>query len=822
MAYKYTNRRTRVLALCGCAALFAPFAASTSAFADDTAAVGVKDIVVTAQKRSQRMQDVPISMTALSASSLEANRITSVTDLSAAVPNMAARLVAGGASLPAFTMRGVTSYGVVPGSDKELSIYIDGVYIGSSTGSALDLPDVAQIEVLRGPQGTLFGRNSTVGAISVTTRDPASKFGLGQEFTYGNYDEFRSKTRVDFGSFGDFSASVSYLHDQRKGDITNSGAGQIWHFPASAGVPTTQVSPATLGDKDVDTIFAAIKYEPNSSIKIVNKFDYTTNHYTPAGVAAVASDSAFLGMAYGGYLQAVLDDQPGGHGYQYYNPNGAHRPSSVNNNFSLPAFNKDWGDSLTGDFRISDHLALKSITAYRESYVRASDQIDGFGGLVMTSSMITDPRFTGIISPAALAYLVGSPFVGIGIEQVTTSSQFSQELQANYNSKLLTLTAGLMYFHLDTRSGGPTGLPFNVQFSPVPGGDLSSQAATAGSSYYTNHEDSAAAYTQAEFHVTSQLDAVGGLRLTHDIKSGEYISGVGSSNVLTNSPYNNTQVTYSLGLNYKPTRDIMIYGKYSTAFVSGGQNYTQVYKPEKAKSWEAGIKSEWFDRKVRANLALFDVTYTDVQSAQSGITIGLPLIGLAVDDQGGVKAKGFEFDTTIVPVQGVTLGAAAGYTDTKYTSVNPNLGAALGYQQPGGPVTPLGYLSTSTFLPTLMPKWTADFSGQYETPPVFDGANLTFRIDASWHDKEDANSYTLLHTIPQYASIVDVPASWNVNTRISLDHVKLPYGELQLAFWVKNLTNSDEVSFPEALGGSLGGTEYVPARTYGLDVNFKM
>lgn len=121
-----------------------------AADAADEQTSGLSEIVVTAQKRAQNQQDVPISITALSSETLEANRITSVIDLATAVPNMASRLTAGGALIPSFTMRGLTSYGVVPGSDKQLSIYIDGVYIGSTVGSGLDLPELERVEVLRG------------------------------------------------------------------------------------------------------------------------------------------------------------------------------------------------------------------------------------------------------------------------------------------------------------------------------------------------------------------------------------------------------------------------------------------------------------------------------------------------------------------------------------------------------------------------------------------------------------------------------------------------------------------------------------------------
>ncbi|HKX79088.1 MAG TPA: TonB-dependent receptor plug domain-containing protein, partial [Novosphingobium sp.] len=127
----------------------------------------IQEIIVTAQKREQSLQDVPISVTAVTQETIQANHITDVRDLNAIVPNLAVRNVAGSAAIPSFSMRGLQTTG---GLEKPVSLYIDGVFIGSSTGSAFELPDLERIEVLRGPQGTLFGRNSTGGAISIVTR----------------------------------------------------------------------------------------------------------------------------------------------------------------------------------------------------------------------------------------------------------------------------------------------------------------------------------------------------------------------------------------------------------------------------------------------------------------------------------------------------------------------------------------------------------------------------------------------------------------------------------------------------------------------------
>ncbi len=780
--------------LCACAVAMVLADISSGAVAQESTAQReteasdtLSEIVVTAQKRAQDLQDVPIALTAVTQDTIEANRITSVVDLGSVVPNLASRPTAGGSQLPAFTMRGVTSYGVVPGSDKELSIYIDGVYIGGTVGSMVDLPDLDRIEVLRGPQGTLFGRNATVGAISVVTRNPTGTFGIDQEVSLGNYNEVRSKTRVDLPAWGPFSISATYVHDQRRGDIGNLGAGTVWTYPASAGVPTTQTSPKYLGDKDLNTWFLAARFAPTDNFDVVNKFDWTGDNYTPAGASVVGVFPAALGPAGGGFLSAVLGTQTTP---PLFNTTGK-RPTETNNSWTTPAYARNWGDSLTATYQVTDHLSFKNILAYRESLVRVQDQIDGFGGLTIT------PALAGLIP--TLAPIVGSGFEVLTQEQVTTSEQASEELQVNYDSRYVTLTSGALAFRLRSRSGGPGDLPNDITLSPVV---FNNVGINAEPSVSYNYATSIAGYAQAEAHITSQVDVVAGVRETDDGKSGTFLGSLG----LLKFSYRSTQPSFTGGVNYKPTEDVLLYGKYSTAFVSGGAAGPITFKPEKAKSWEVGLKSDWLNKRLRANLALYDVFYTDLQAAQAGITLGHPEVGLAVADQGNSRAKGVEFESTAVPYRGVTLGAAVGYTDVAFSTVNPVLGV-LGI--PG---------TVANFRPTLQPKWTTDLSAEYDTPTLPWGTRITFRVDGSWRAKELTDSYTALWTLPQYASLTYSPATWLVNARIGVEQIKLPYGEAKIAVWGRNLTDARQITFPDILGAFIGSTEWQAARTVGVDL----
>jgi iron complex outermembrane receptor protein len=224
---------------------------------------GLEEIVVTAQKREQSVQDVPIAVTAVTQETLLANRITSVNDLSSIAPGVIVKPSAGGIQVPVFTIRGQQSYGVVAGSDKQVSIYLDGVYLSSPRGSIFDLPDVARLEVLRGPQGTLFGRNATAGAVSVVTRDPSGEFGGKLEGTYGNHDQYRIRASIETPQMGPFSAYFSFVRNYKQGDIRNAGAGFIWDRSLSTepGLNKIGRSPDYLGNVDSNSYFAAVKFE---------------------------------------------------------------------------------------------------------------------------------------------------------------------------------------------------------------------------------------------------------------------------------------------------------------------------------------------------------------------------------------------------------------------------------------------------------------------------------------------------------------------------------------------------------------------------------
>ena len=765
--FTWNRRQGRRMALLSCSTLVAA-ATAGQALGQTAAERGstLGEIVVTAQKREQSLQDVPVAITAMTQETLEANRIASVLDLSTLAPNMNVIAAAGSIGIPTFVIRGVASFGSVAGQDRQISVYLDGVAVGAAQGSAFDLPDLERIEVLRGPQGTLFGRNSTGGAISIITRDPGGEFRLRQAFTYGNYDQFRSVTRIETPTWGPLSASFSYTHDERTGDIKNIGAGARWDF-SRVGMGTF-TSPKTLGDKNSETWFAAVKFEPNDSFKTVYKYDRMTNHFTPEGTSVVTfTPEAGLGAATGGLVRAMYNANP-------FPIADEHRPKYVNNNWATAGYQRVYGHNVTSNIRVNDQLSLKNIIAYRKSYIYSNSSTTGAGGLIN-------------LFPALGA--VGAPYLLFESYAQARSSQFSEELQLNYDSKYLTLTAGAVYFNLKTQQGPPDGFAANPSFMAFPGGVIPLGLRAQN----FNQAKSLAGYGQAEIHVTPQLDVIAGYRLTHDKKTGvSIIRGIERP-----ISYEKTKPSYLVGVNYQPTDEILAYGKYSTGFVSGGSVSGIPFPPETVRSWEGGVKTDLLDRRLRLNIAAFTAKYEHIQSVSSGQFIARPELGSVVLDQGDLKTKGFEVEVTATPFRGLTLAGNTGYTKYTFSNLNPIL-SSLGNVR-------LQY----------RPKWTADLSAHYESDPVFGEARLVAHVDGGWRSK--VRMLGNFPTPPGLEDFIYSPSGWVVNGRVALKEIELPRGDLEIALWAKNLTDSDRIMFPINFN-FLVSSSYERARTFGVDV----
>lgn len=762
-------RKPILLALGVSGAVAVPGYVNAAADIADSRPAGLEEIVVTAQKREQSMQKVPVAVTAFDEEAVKVNRITDVYDLAAMVPNLTVLETAGGHKAATFAMRGIVAQGQVAGQDKSVGVYIDGVHMAAPRGSVFDMPMISHIEVLRGPQGTLFGRNSTAGAISIVTPDPSGEFGIHQQLTVGNYDQFRSTTAVDLPAFASLSAYIAYTHDEREGEIKNLGAGQVWD--RTAGGLGLATSPKTLGDENTDSWFVAVKFEPNDDFNVVYKYDKLDEDSTPGAMALLSLDGSIVGR-FADTSGAIFA--------------GESRPNSVNNSWIIPGRQEVEGHNLTINWRINDSLSLKSISGYRENFQVGSNQYDGFGGFTQG----------------------GEPFIPMTSTPETEVEQLSEEVQLNYDSDLLTLTAGATYYDIEGVTSGVNGgrlMAASPGFVAIPGGVIIPPTTARYVDRQESTGKSIAGYVQTEWHVAPQLDLVAGYRWTEDDKSAfdrNTRSGVTRS---YRGSYKEAESTYLLGVNYKPSDDMLLYMKYSTGFVAGGSVADVPYNPEKVDSWEAGLKADLFDARLRTNLAVFYADYTDLQKTTAGTNLAEPRpdLGSVITNEGDVPVQGIEAEFTALATDKVILHAAFGYTDYELKNVN----------------TLLFNPALQTYHLAFRTNATAALSAQYESDPLFRDARLTARIDGNWHDEVRMVSRLPMpagHALAEFA-----PARWMLNARAALTDISFSHGgRLEVALWAKNLLDEDSILWSQSVTTVTASTSYERARTWGLDVTY--
>jgi iron complex outermembrane receptor protein len=739
----------------------------------------LEEVVVTAQKREENMQQVPVAVTALSSETLETDRFINVIDLNDAAPGLTVRESGGGGESPVFTMRGVYSAEVYA-SDPGVALYMDGIYIGTGEGAQFDLADVDRIEVLRGPQGTLFGRNAIAGAINVITKEPSGSFGAKQEVSYGNLDQRRYKTTINTPSMGPLSASIYYLHDQAGGDVRNLGAGTVWNFgPATDGQYGYLVSPSTLGGHDTDAIAATVKFDTDP-IKAVYRFNNEHESYVP-DASAPGSFGTSLGFIFEPFWAA---QNPA-----LRSPVGIERPDAVNNWYTTPGTLRVQSQSLILTAPITDSISVKSISGYRAMTVYSTNDLSGVGGILLAP---------------------GIPLLPIVNATQSDRRTWQEELQLNIDTKWVKSTLGYLHFR-DKDIEGNFPNTYNAPFgSGLPGFTAAYTnfvAPTVDTVDDTLNTWSDALYSQDEVTITPQLSLVGGGRWTSDRKNG--IDGASTPPATAVAPidYHKSTWTYLAGINYKITDSIFAYLKNSTAYITGGEVSNIKFQPATADSWETGIKADLLDHTLRTNIALFTVEYGEYQ-IETGPRAGCPpsvypTVSLAapfcIINGGSAKDQGVEIEVTYVPYTGVTLDGSMAYNHMWFTTVNPGLRAPDG-----------------SYVAPESPLWTGELGANYRGPDLgaLDSAHAVASIQVQYTSPEfpqTGDSIAFLNT-------VKIPAKTIINARAGFAGFKAGPVVFDVAGYVKNLTNNRSEAFGADLGADFGVT-FQRAREYGIDMS---
>ncbi|WP_174279106.1 TonB-dependent receptor [Sphingomonas bacterium] len=585
----------------------------------------IEDIIVTAQRREESVQRTPLAITAVTGDQLRAQNVRALEDVSRLAPNVAisaSGYTAPTNAVPIVYIRGIGQQDPSLQTEPGVPIYVDGVYVARSAGGAIDLPDIARLEVLRGPQGTLFGKNTIGGAISLITVTPGVHPETQVELIGGNYAlyQLRGFTNQKLSDQFGVSAAINYRHENGYGKRLGATGNEL----------------GRLGDQRNLSARVKARWTPTDRLTVDLSGDYTRyrNTATPGQTLIVPAGLLNLWNARIGNPAGTPITQAGAASGRY--DNFSRNPQPANDDLG--------GASATIAYDLGG-VTLKSITAYRKLTEFFSRDADS----------------------SAATYLE--------VDRRTHSHQFTQELQLG--GKLLDdhvdYVLGGFYLHeRGTEDNIGTIIPglFTLRVGPeIERRQLLDQST---SNY--------AAFAQATGHLLPGLNLTLGGRYTSEHKRLiDFVAGPESGIVYVNNvrlAHTWTSFTPRAALDYQATRDVLVYASVSKGFKSGGFNgrpaalsaLTQ-FDPEKVTSYELGFKSDLLDHHVRLNVAAFDAEYSNIQ-LQRNILIN----GVLVTDVNNVaksRIQGAEGELTVVPATGLELGGSIGYAHNKYTTIQP-------------------------------------------------------------------------------------------------------------------------------------------------------
>ena len=733
--------------------------------AQGQAATGqLEEIVVTARKTEEKLQTAPISVTAFSAATLEKQNIQTVERISNFAPNVEISQAAGTGSAAEVYIRGIGQADYELYIDPPVSMYVDGVLMARPVTTLLDLVDLERIEVLRGPQGTLFGRNTTGGAINVFTKGPDNEFGVQQKLGYGSDDEFTSRTIVNTGELWDtgLKAKFAFSHHQRDGWIRNLNT-------------TPDHDPGKL---DTNGIWFDLHGDFGEHFSFDYRADYTEIYSQPITSEMTVATPAVI---------AYFSKSPlfGGDPFQI-SPN-------YQDTIRLPSnqvpdqFDQILGHSLTLDYDVSDALRVKDIVAYR-SVAMNEHPPQGEGNL-------RGPLVTGGVGEV-------NPFYTLNIHD--RQYQISNEFQLSGTLDRFKYVAGLYYFEENgsgknanffTFLATPT-LGFNIVTNRIYGLDSKSYAAYGQTSYTPPILD-------------DKLELTAGLRYTRDEKTlseTDYNSSAPGPPGAQNLANNWHNLSFLTTASYHWTDDLMTYFTVSTGYKSGGYNPGALqapYNPEKAMAYEAGVKSDWFDKRLRLNASVFQTDYDDAQINQFLVTpAGLATV---VTNAGKATYRGGELEMTALIGESWQADFSFGYVDPQYKTY-------LTFDPASG--KNINVADEAKF--PYVSKASLSFGLQYQFEPMQWG-DLLARVDYSF---KSARVFFPLNRLNPFNDQVASDAYHDVSARLILDHIPMAWAKnMKGEFFVTNLLDHhDRVAGIDFGALGFGTDTYNRPRAFGFNI----
>ncbi|MFQ5533197.1 MAG: TonB-dependent receptor [Sphingomonadales bacterium] len=694
----------------------------------------IEEIVVTAQKRTQSLQDIPLAVTVFSGDVLREDDITSLQDIGNRTPGLVFSAFSVGQ--PEITIRGIgTKEDGASASDSTI-VSVDDVYIAARTAQVFDIFDLERIEVLRGPQGTLYGKNSIGGSINFVTTTPTEDTNIRLRQTVASYGRIDTagllSGRIAENLYGKFSFSRR-SHD---GYIRNILVDE------------------QQGESNTFAWRAMLRWLPNENTEVILSVDFADDdlgatNREPVGSAGPLHDGPHASNP------IAVNEALG----------GADDPHDSLADVEGFTDREVRGYSLKINWDIGS-TTLTSISSYRESDF---DWIEDSEGLPPSTAFADLTGASGSPGPA----LTADPSTGFAFDvsdaAIEHTEQLTQELRLTSSAEnRLTWVGGLFYSHEEIDRT-------ETFFFPSLGGP-GLNAPSLSSSDQSNNSDSLAAYGQGTFAVNDRLLVTGGVRFSYEKKD----IGIGA-NIITGLPLllqgfpfteaseDWSNVTGRFAVDYSVTNDVLLYAGFSTGFKSGGftgsastaERGTTPFGPENAKNYEVGMKSKWADNRVLLNLTAFFTDYDSLQVTRFFQPLGSGFGQFITENAGAAEIKGIEAEFVALLTEGLEVGGNYAYLDAEFTDFT------------GTPsVTGTGDFTGNRL--RLSPKHSLSWYGKYAW--VMDIGTVSAKVSYRYQ--------SLSFMDPNNNAITTIPAYDIWDTRVAFESAD---GHWEVAGWVKNL-----------------------------------
>jgi iron complex outermembrane receptor protein len=728
---------------------------------------GLEEIVVTAQRREEKLHDVPIAVTAFNAAALQARNITSLNGIAGFAPNVTIVPSPGYSTETDIAIRGGVTINPAIYWEPTVGMYVDGVYIPKASGDVFDVADIDHIEILRGPQGTLYGRNTLAGAVNIVTKKPTGEFGGSLMAGASNYGGKQVRGSVDLPAFGRLSISAAGMMQGSDGwvDVVPDTKDSPFAMPPTVG---------HLNSVNTRSAHIAARLDVTDDIFFDYSFDVSQTKNTP-NLGQLTYLAPPGSPYYSAFVYSVLSP--------YLNHSPQATTASVSGSYLGNArIFEDAGirsHALTGTWDVSDELTLKSITAYR--------WLDHSNGLNHG----------------------GDPTAFAETQIFEHYESFSQELQATGQIDRFHYTAGLYMF---TDSGHV----HNPQTFFLGGADFLPQYGTKTQAY--------AAYGQVEYNPPILDDALTillGLRYSNENKYGSHYElanyGTGYFPLIPSISAQKSfdSATPNVTVKYNVTPDINLYARFAEGFKSGGFNdeapsaleSITPFAAETIDSYEIGAKTRWLDDRLNVNLAGF---YDEHKNLQLSVFTAQNAAASVVRNAGSADIDGIELEIQALPTEWLQASGTVGYLNTKYiTFIDGGVNVANDRAFP------------------YAPQFTANLSLDAKLLETDNFGTLHVIADYLHSDAYYEYPYSLSENPAinkgSYAGTTKASAQNVINMRARLVGIEIPTGTIDVEMWGKNIFNDKYRVNGIDFGGGFGNlTEsyYGPPAMFGGNVTY--